>query len=77
MGYGDIRDDWKLNEIERTANEAHRRLYEIDTLHSKVDSLERERRELSSEISGFRSEIQTLQNEQSEIKRLLEKMESV
>ena len=77
MGYGDIRDDWKLNEIERTANEAHRRLYEIDTLHSKVDSLERERRELSSEISGFRSEIQTLQNEQSEIKRLPEKMESV
>lgn len=60
---GDIRDDWKIRDIERTANEAHRRLYELDSLNRKMDSLEHSNREISTEVNGLRSEIQTLQGE--------------
>ena len=61
MSHGDIRDVWKLEAIERKADEAHRRLYELDSLRSDVGSLERTNRELSSTVDGLRYELQDLQ----------------
>lgn len=61
MAYGDIRDDWKLNAIEQKADEANRRLYELDTLRSNVDSLERSNRDISATCDGLRQELQDLQ----------------
>lgn len=63
MPYGDIRDDWKIQAIERKADEATRRLHEIDSLRSTVDSLERTNRELRTEIDGIRSELEAYKNE--------------
>ena len=63
MGYGDIRDDWKLQAIEKKADKAASRLHEIDTLRCNVDSLERTSGELRSTIDGIRSEFEAFKNE--------------
>ena len=59
---GDIRDEWKLDEIKRTANEALRKANEIDSLRSTVDSLERANRELSGAVDGIRHELQAFKD---------------
>lgn len=60
--YGDVRDDWKLNEIERKADEARNRLIEIDALRESVARLECAVREARAEIDGIRSEMQATQD---------------
>ena len=57
---GDIRDEWRLNEIERKAQRAMDKANEIDSLRSTVDSLERSSRELSAAVDGLRHELQAL-----------------
>ena len=58
MAYGDIRDDWKLDAIERKAEEATSRLYELDALRRDVDSLERENRQILSTVDELRNELE-------------------
>ena len=72
---GDIRDVWKLEGIERKADEAHRRLYELDTLRSNVDSLERENREVSAAVNELRSDLETLREEMRQIREELTEQE--
>ena len=59
---GDIRDEWKLNDIERKAQQALDKANEVDSLRSNVDSLERSNRELRTEVDGFRHELQTFKD---------------
>lgn len=54
--------DWAIQDIQRKADEALRRCDEIHTLRSNVDSLERANRELSAEVNGLRSQLQTNQD---------------
>jgi len=56
--FGDMRDDWKLREIEQKADNANNRLHELDSLHGDVDRLERSNRELRSHFDGLRNEFQ-------------------
>lgn len=44
-----ILETWKLQDIERKAEDALRRLHELDSLRSDVSRLEQANRELSSE----------------------------
>ena len=60
--YGDIRDEWNLNEIERKVDEAIRRLYEIDAFRESLARLECSVRELSTENDGLRNELQECQD---------------
>jgi hypothetical protein len=53
--------DWRINDIERKADRAYGRLYELDTLRSDVASLERALGELSSTCAWLRSEFQAMQ----------------
>ena len=53
--------EWRIQDIERTANRAESRLYELDSLRSDVGSLEHTVRELRAEIAGLRAELQTSQ----------------
>ena len=53
-------------DIERTANRAESRLYELDSLRSDVGSLEHTVRELRAEIDGLRNELQTSQTQHSQ-----------
>ena len=64
--YGGIRDDWKINDIERKANEANSRLHELDSLRCNVDSLERENRSLSSAVDELRYDLVTLKEDMRE-----------
>lgn len=68
MSYGDIRDEWRLSDIERKlqgkANE-----HEIHSLRSDVDSLERSLRESRSETSELRSQLQALQEVIEQLQR--------
>lgn len=54
--------DWAIQDIQRKADEALRRCDEIHTLRSNVDRLECANRELSSEVNGLRSQLQTSQD---------------
>ena len=58
MGNGDIRDEWRLKDIERKVDNADRRLYELDSLKSNVDRLQCENRELSSSVDELRAKIE-------------------
>ena len=53
--------EWRIQDIERTANRAESRLYEIDSLRSDVGSLEHTVLELRAEIDGLRAELQASQ----------------
>jgi predicted nucleic acid-binding Zn-ribbon protein len=54
--------DWKISDIERKADEANRRLYEIDALRSTVDRLEHSYREACTDINGLRAQLETAQD---------------
>lgn len=55
--------EWRLNDIERTANEAKRRTDELSSIRSDVDNLERAVREARTEIDGLRAQLQTAQSQ--------------
>lgn len=57
---GDIRDEWRLNDIERKAQQAMDRANEVDSLRRDVDSLEHSCRELGSSVDALRYELQAL-----------------
>ena len=61
MRCDDLQLEWRINDVERTANEASGRLHELDSLRSDVDSNECALRESRSEVDGLRYELQTLQ----------------
>ncbi len=54
-----ILEEWRINDIERKAERAISRLYELDSLRSDVGSLERADREICALIDGLRIELQT------------------
>lgn len=62
--------EWRIRDIEQKADRAVSRLYEIDSLNSNVDSLERSVRELRSENDRLLSELQ-------ECMRRIEQIESI
>ena len=53
--------EWRIDDIERNANEAKRRLHELDALRSGLDTVERALREARSETDGLRNELQASQ----------------
>lgn len=59
--HGDIRDDWKLADIERKADAAAARLHELDSIHSDVGRLESSLRESRAEVDGLRARCEELQ----------------
>ncbi len=64
---GDIRDDWRIQAIERKADQAVARLYEIDTLRSTVTGLESTIREIRTDIARLCSEFECYKEEVREI----------
>ena len=61
---------WKLiNDIERKADRAESRLYELDTLRSNVDSLEHTVRELGFTCDGLRYELEACMQRLSEVEQ--------
>jgi len=67
-----ILEEWRINAIEQKVDRATDRLYEINTLDSKLDSLERTVRELSSVVDGIRYELQENQNQISYLQSSLD-----
>ena len=59
---GDIRDEWKLNDIERKAQQALDKANEIDSLRGNVDSLECSNRELRTEVDELRNGLQAIKD---------------
>lgn len=58
---GHILEEWRIQSIEQKADQASRRLYELDSLRGDVGSLECANRELRSKIDELRSQLQALQ----------------
>ncbi len=66
--------DWKIRDIENTANEAKRRLHELDTLRSDVDRMECSMRETRAEADGLRNELHACQERMTRLEAALEEM---
>ena len=62
MRFDDPRTEWRIDAVERKANDARSRLYEIDEAKRNVDSLEHTVRELRAEIDGLRGELSMQEN---------------
>lgn len=60
---GHLLEEWRIRDIEQKADQANRRLYELDTLRGNVDRLEYTNRELRSLIDGLCSTVETCLNE--------------
>ena len=52
-------DEWRIRDIEQSAERAHRRLHELDALRGDVGRLEHTVRELRAEVDGLRAEQDT------------------
>jgi hypothetical protein len=66
--------EWRIEDIERTANEAKRRLYELDALNRRMDGLESSVREARAEADGFRNELQASQEKVNRLESRLDEM---
>ncbi len=62
--------DWRIRDIENTANEAKRRFYEIDALRSEVARLACAIGEIRSAVDGLRSELQAASDKITELESL-------
>lgn len=62
-----ILEEWRLRDIEQKADRANSRLYEIDSLRSDLDRLERAVRDLSAMVDGLRNELQANQDKTREL----------
>lgn len=51
--------EWRIADVERKAEQATSRLYELDSLRRTVDSLECANRQFRSEIDWLRAELNT------------------
>ena len=66
--------DWRITDIERTANDAKNKLHEVDSLRSDVGRLECALREARSETDGLRSELSATQERMTNLEQRLEEM---
>ena len=66
--------EWRIDDIERTANEANRRLHELDTLRSNVDRVECALRESRTETDGLRSALETTNQKLEQLERQMEEV---
>lgn len=67
----DIRDEWRIQDVERKADRAVSRLYELDSLRSDVGGLERANGALRSEVDGLRNEVAGLLERVAQAERLI------
>ncbi len=61
MRYGDVREEWRIGDIERKIDAAPKS-HEIHALRSDVASLERTVQELRTDITELRVQLSTLQD---------------
>lgn len=66
--------DWKIQDIERTANEAKNRLYELDSLRSDVGNLEHSLREARAVADGLRDELHTTQDRMTQLESQMQEL---
>ena len=73
--FADIRVEWRVAEIERSLSRKADS-YEVSTIRSDVDSLERTNRNLSSSLDELRTEIERLSYRIIELERYKEESET-
>lgn len=69
--------DWRLDDIERTAKNAERRLYELDENRRSVDRLECSVRELSTCVDGLRAVCEAQQTRIEQLERQLVEIQPI
>jgi len=71
MRFADIRTEWRVDAIESTLSRKAES-YEVSSISSSVDRLERSLREISSNIDGLQSTIQTIQDKIEQLERRMD-----
>lgn len=66
--------DWKIQAIERTANECKSKLYQLDSLAGDVGRLEYALREARAEADGLRRELETHQEKMTQLEARLDEL---
>lgn len=71
----DIREEWRIRDVEQKADRAVSKLYELDSLRSDMGSLERTAGQASPDINELRYALETAINRierlESEVERLM------
>ena len=67
--------EWRINDIERKAENAERRLYELDSLRSDVACLERTNGQLRAEVDGLRAELQACTSRLQTIEEVMNQLQ--
>lgn len=68
--------DWRIQDIERTANEAKNRLHEIDSLRGDVGRLECAVRETRAEADGLRDELRAAQERMNHMEAMMQEIQA-
>lgn len=74
---GHILEEWRIQAIEQKADQANRRLYELDTLRGNVDRLEHTDRELRSLIDGLCYTVETCLNEIRDLQQTVSDLQGI
>ena len=67
--------EWRINDIERKAENAERRLYELDSLRGDVADLERANGQLRREVDGLRAELQACASRMQTIEEVMSQLQ--
>ncbi len=71
MRFADIRTEWRVDDIERSLrNKAEN--YELSSVSSDVDCLERTVRDLRAEVAGLCAEFQRCQDKITDMENIIE-----
>lgn len=71
---GHILEEWRIRDVEQKAERAASRLYELDTLRSNVDCLERTNREICTLIDGLRAALAATLDRVEALERTVEEL---
>jgi archaellum component FlaC len=69
-----ILEEWRIRDVEQKAEQANRRLYELDSMRSYMDSLQHSNRELSARVDGLRATLDTALNRIEQLERTVEEL---
>lgn len=69
-----ILEEWRIRDVEQKAEQASRRLYELDALRSDVGSLEHSDREICALIDGLRAALDATLDRIEALERTVEEL---
>jgi hypothetical protein len=75
--FDDCRIEWRIADVERKADQANSRLYELDSIRGDVGSLEHADREIIALVDGLRAALESSLNRIETLERDLAELREI